>query len=124
MIADHIVSPVFFGTPLRLWRSVRHLWCRHANTTITAKTLAMPAHVVCEDCGWREPVRAALPQGTRTWDSSRDDARYEREKRRRLALEQQRQVVHAQSALPSAREPRGRRTSDGNIFEMKRTAAQ
>ena len=72
-----------------VWRSLRNLWCRHRETITTPKTPTMPAHIVCQSCGWREPVLASVPQGTRTWDSSRDEERYQREKKRR-ELEKQR----------------------------------
>src|SRR5262245_48527742 len=79
----------------RVWRSLRQLWCRHPHTVITPKTADMPAHVVCESCGWREPVIASTPRGTRTWDSSRDERRYEREKERRSVAEEQRRIAIA-----------------------------
>jgi hypothetical protein len=103
-----------------LWQSIRHLWCRHGETFTTPKTDTMPAHLVCRACGWREPVIASMPQGTRTWDSSRDEARYQLEKKRREAFEEQRQMVMAKLAMPAQR--RGRRTTrqdQGNLLHMK-----
>ncbi|MEO8070449.1 MAG: hypothetical protein ABI652_03535 [Acidobacteriota bacterium] len=101
---------------------LRRLWCRHEHTVVTAKTEAMPAHVVCEDCGWREPVMAASPKATRSWDSTRDEARYEREKKRRLAAEQRRLVATAVRTSPASESEskRGRRT---NVVEIKRNIA-
>jgi hypothetical protein len=103
-----------------LWQSLRHLWCRHRETFTTPKTDSMPAHLVCQACGWREPIIASMPQGTRTWDSSRDEARYQLEKKRREAFEEQRQMVMAKLAMPAPR--RGRRTTrqdQGNLLHMK-----
>jgi len=102
-----------------LWRSLRHLWCRHRETAITPKVDGMPAHVVCTSCGWREPVLATMPQGTRTWDSSRDEARYQLEKKRRTAFEEQRQLVMAKLATPAPRRPRRGRTNGGTLLHMK-----
>jgi hypothetical protein len=65
------------------WPSLRRLWCRHERIVQTERTLAMPAHVVCLACGWREPVPVARPIATRTWDSTRDAARYAWQKQRR-----------------------------------------
>jgi len=80
----------------------------------------MPAHIVCESCGWREPILAEAPQGTRTWDSSRDEARYQLEKKRRAAVEEQRQMVMARLATPAPRRPRRGRSHDrGNLLHMK-----
>lgn len=81
----------------------------------------MPAHVVCDVCGWREPVMAATPKGTRTWDSSRDEARYQREKMRRDAVEAQRHQVTARRAAPE-RLP-ARRLS-GTIVALKRAVGE
>jgi hypothetical protein len=103
-----------------LWQSIRHLWCRHPETVTTPKTNGMPAHMVCQACGWREPIIASTPQGTRTWDSSRDEARYQLEKKRREAFEEQRQMVMAKLAMPAPR--RGRRAArhdQGNLLHMK-----
>jgi hypothetical protein len=106
--------------PATMWRLLRYLWCRHRQTIVTPKTTLMPAHTVCQSCGWREPVEAHLPKATSTWDSTRDEARYEREKRRRLAIEQQKQSALASwPAKPAL--PRRRRRS--NVVEMKRTLA-
>jgi hypothetical protein len=105
-----------------LWQSLQRLWCQHHNTSITSKTDTMPAHIVCDSCGWREPVMATMPRGTRTWDSSRDEARYEREKRRRLAIEQQKQIAMAQMAVPGSVAVR-RRHRRGNIVEISRSMA-
>ena len=80
---------------LGFWSAIRGLWCRHPRTYQTNRTATMPPHVVCLSCGWREPVEVARPTATRTWDSSRDAARYERQKRRREALE--RRMQHASS---------------------------
>lgn len=100
-----------------LLKSLRHLWCRHRSTITTAKTDHMPAHVVCQSCGWREPLMASVPQGTRTWDSSRDEARYQMEKRRRTTLEEQRQLAVARFASPE--EPRSRtRRSRHTLLHM------
>jgi hypothetical protein len=88
----------------------------------------MPAHVVCRSCGWREPVDVTMPKATSTWDSTRDHARYEREKRRRLAIEQQKQVALAQwpqvSPGSSPRPSTTRRRRRNNVLEMNRTMAQ
>lgn len=102
-----------------LWRSLRALWCSHSEMFHTAKTDTMPAHVVCASCGWREPVLAAAPRGTRTWDSSRDEARYQREKKRRASVEEQLQNVVARRAAPGVADRRGR-TRRTNVLEMKR----
>jgi hypothetical protein len=72
--AQRAVAPSIPGSTL--WRSLRHLWCKHAHTTLTEKSEAMPAHRVCNDCGWREPATTVLPRGTSTWDSTRDEDRY------------------------------------------------
>jgi hypothetical protein len=107
-------------TSAGLWKSIKHLWCRHSRTITTPKTDTMPAHVVCQSCGWREPVLAPAPQGTRTWDSSRDEARYQLEKKRRAALEEQRQLVVAKLATPNPRRPRRTRAGDSsNLLHMK-----
>jgi hypothetical protein len=111
--------------PSGVWQSIKHLWCRHTTTLITPKTDTMPAHVVCQSCGWREPVLAsAPPQGTRTWDSSRDEARYQIEKKRREAVEEQRQMVMARLATPTPRRARRSRTSDNNLLHMKRAIGE
>jgi hypothetical protein len=123
------VSPDASGLGLpatNVWRALRHLWCQHRETVVTPKTQTMPAHVVCRACGWREPVMASTPKGTRTWDSTRDEDRYEREKQRRVAAEQQRQMAVSQLAVPVAKaaRPRRSRQGHGNIVQMSRTAAQ
>ena len=105
-----------------LWRTLRQYWCRHRFTIITPKTDAMPAHTVCQSCGWREPIIGARPTATRTWDSTRDDARYEREKKRRAAAEHQRQLALAQLATPGESLNRPKRTRQTNVVEMKRAA--
>ena len=107
--------------PVRgLFSRVRSLWCRHRETLIVERTEAMPAHTVCRGCGWREPVEAAPPKAYRTWDSTRDEARYQREKRRRDALALQRQAVEAERAGLAARDARPRRSG---LVELARTAA-
>src|SRR5262245_19609837 len=73
-----------------LWQLIRRRWCHHAQRTITPRTAIMPAHTICLTCGWREPVDAISPMATRTWDSTRDEARYEREKKRRAQVELER----------------------------------
>jgi hypothetical protein len=114
-------TPVRQGT----WRLVKALWCRHTETAVTPKTdSSMPAHLVCQSCGWREPVVASVPRGTRTWDSSRDEARYEREKRRRAQMEVQKQEAIAQWAAPAERTPKPRRLRRSNLVEMKRVVGQ
>ncbi|MCC7010041.1 MAG: hypothetical protein IT184_14635 [Acidobacteria bacterium] len=87
---------------------------------MTPKTADMPAHIVCRSCGWREPVIPGAPIGTRTWDSSRDEYRYLREKKRRAALDEQKQDVLARSTSPApvAVTPRRRRRS--NVIRLKR----
>jgi hypothetical protein len=95
-----------------LWQSVQRLWCRHPRTIITSKTESMPAHRVCEACGWREPVQASMPHGTRTWDSSRDEARYTQEKLRREAFEEQRQRIVALRTTPTPRPSRAGRARE------------
>jgi hypothetical protein len=102
-----------------MWHSVRRLWCSHRDTVITPRTATMPEHVVCRSCGWREPVLAPAPQGTRTWDSSRDEARYQLEKKRRAAVEEQRQQVMARLATPTTRRPRRSRTQGATLLHMK-----
>jgi hypothetical protein len=116
--------PEDVGTlPVTLWRSLRYLWCTHRRTTVTPKTDLMPAHVVCDACGWREPVIAtAPPKATRTWDSTRDEARYEREKRRRLAIEQQKQSAMAQWGVSAPTPIRPRRARRGTVIHLQRTA--
>ena len=79
----------------------------------------MPAHTVCLACGWREALIAAAPKATRTWDSTRDEARYEREKKRRTVSEQQRQLALAQLTSPAPKLSRLRRRRN-NVVEMKR----
>lgn len=93
-------------------QTVRSLWCRHRRTVTTPKTPDMPAHAVCLSCGWREPLLPAAPQGTRTWDLSRDEKRYRLEKRRRERIEQQRLAAEAQLTLPAPVRP-VRRTAPG-----------
>jgi hypothetical protein len=105
--------------PSGLWKSLLHLWCRHPQTITTPRVGGMPPHVVCQSCGWREPVLAAAPQGTRTWDSSRDEARYRLEKKRREAVEDQRQLVVAKLATPAPRKTRRPHTPGGNLLHMK-----
>jgi hypothetical protein len=79
---------------------LRSFWCAHHDTVTHARAAGMPAHLECRTCAWREPVPPALPQGTRTWDSSRDEARYQAEKRRRAAAEQQRLLAQVRLAGP------------------------
>ena len=110
--------------PKGLWRSLTHLWCRHPETTITPKTGAMPAHVVCQSCGWREPLMASVPLGTRTWDSSRDEARYHREKRRRALIEDQKQLVIAQLATPAQDPQKSRRLRSGHLVDMRHAVGE
>jgi hypothetical protein len=107
--------------PAGFWQSLKHLWCRHPETITTPKTETMPAHIVCQSCGWREPVLASMPQGTRTWDSSRDETRYQLEKKRRAAVEEQRQLVMAKLATPNPRRTRRVRATDSgsNLLHMK-----
>lgn len=88
-----------------------------------AKTADMPAHTVCESCGWREPVMAVVPRGTRTWDSTRDEARYLREKERRIAAEAQRQFATVLRAAPAPRALRLGRERDLNLVGVKRPLA-
>lgn len=102
-----------------LWQSVRRLWCSHRDTITTPKGDGMPAHVVCRSCGWREPVLATAPIGTRTWDSSRDESRYQLEKKRRAAVEEQRQMVMARLATPATRRTRRTRPQGGTLLHMK-----
>ena len=102
-----------------LWRSIKYLWCRHTNTTTTPRSGTMPAHLVCQSCGWREPIAASAPHATRTWDSTRDEARYQLEKKRRLAAEEQRQQVMARLASPTPRRPRRPRSGRGTLLHMK-----
>lgn len=84
----------------------------------------MPAHTVCLACGYRTPVSATLPQGTRTWDSSRDEERYEREKRRRQVVESKKQTAVSQLSVPAARVVRAKRASHDNVIEMGRRQAR
>lgn len=105
-----------------MWRSIRSLWCQHSETFVTRKTAAMPAHTVCAACGWREPVVASVPQGVRTWDSSRDSERYEREKKRRVQLEERRQMAIAEIASAASKPGRARRGRRTNVFELKRAS--
>ncbi len=107
-----------------LWRALKHLWCRHHTTTVTAKTDDMPAHVVCQSCGWREPVMAGTPQGTRTWDSTRDEARYQLEKRRRAAAERRRTKLIAQGAVPATARATRARPGAGKLLHMKRAIGE
>lgn len=106
-----------------LWQSIAHLWCRHRETVMIPKREGMPAHIECVSCGWREPVIAGRPQGVRTWDSTRDEARYEREKKRRAQADEQRRLlaVASLSAL-DARPARTRRGRRGNVVELKRAS--
>lgn len=105
------------------WQSVRKLWCRHPRTIITSKTITMPAHRVCEACGWREPLQPSMPHGTRTWDSSRDEARYAQEKQRRIAFEEQHQRVVALRTTPTPRPVRAGRGRDLTVVaNMKQLA--
>ncbi len=104
-----------------LWRSLRHLWCRHRDTTLTPKSATMPAHRLCTACGWREPVIAEMPKATSTWDSTRDEDRYEREKKRRNAIENQRRTAIAQMSIPGAKPARTRRAGQSNVVAMNRT---
>jgi hypothetical protein len=83
----------------------------------------MPAHRVCDACGWREPVQPTLPHGTRTWDVSRDDARYAREKRRRDVYEEQRLRAVAMRATPAPAPMRQTRTHDLTVVAMKQSMA-
>lgn len=117
---DH--QALFTAPEPSLWRTVKHLWCKHQSTFRTPKTETMPAHVVCRSCGWREPVAATLPAGTRTWDSSRDEARYDREKKRREAIAMQKQLVEAQLTAPSSRENRLRPGRSATVLELSRSA--
>lgn len=103
-----------------LWQSVRSLWCRHSQTIVTPRTALMPPHVVCQTCGWREPAETHRPQGVRTWDSSRDEARYLREKRRRAALESRKQSVASQLAAPQPKPAKARRARKENVVQLKR----
>jgi hypothetical protein len=83
----------------------------------------MPPHIVCQACGYRTPVEATPPQGIRTWDSTRDEERYEREKKRRQVAEQKRQTAVAQLAVPASR-PRASRVSQSNVVEMAQRKAR
>ena len=83
----------------------------------------MPAHTVCLACGYRAPVAATLPQGTRTWDSSRDEERYEREKRRRQAIEVKKQAAASQMAVPG-RAARAKREQHDNVIDISRRQAR
>ena len=78
----------------------------------------MPAHTVCLACGWREPVQPAIPHAVRTWDSTRDEVRYQLEKKRRAAIEHQRLLAEARMATP-ARVRRSAREANGNVVHMK-----
>jgi hypothetical protein len=119
-MAEGVTAP-----PNTLWRSIRHLWCRHRETVVTPKVNGMPAHVVCQKCGWREPLMAsAPPRATRTWDSSRDEERYQREKKRREAVEAQRQQVIARLATPEHQLSRRTSSSSGHVVELKRAAGE
>lgn len=85
----------------------------------------MPAHEVCLACGFRTPVAATRPQGTRTWDSSRDEERYEREKRRRQAVEAKKQTVASQLSAPAARVIRAKQSQHhDNVIEIGRRQAR
>jgi hypothetical protein len=79
----------------------------------------MPPHTVCLTCGWREPVDAASPVGTRTWDSTRDEARYEREKQRRAKAELERTLLARDMAQPLSKIRKGRRRQS-NVIDITR----
>jgi anaerobic selenocysteine-containing dehydrogenase len=117
--SDTNVSTPAHRSTTGLWSSLKLLWCRHRDTATTPKAPGMPAHIVCRSCGWREPLLASVPQGTRTWDSTRDEARYQLEKRRREAVEAQRQMVVARLATPAPRRFRRPRAESGNLLHMQ-----
>jgi hypothetical protein len=103
------------------WQVFKRRWCRHPLMIRTERTAQMPAHDVCQVCGWREPVFASLPQSSRTWDSSRDSKRVTRDRRRRVALESQRLAIAARRATPGEPDaPRRRDPTRDNVVELKR----
>jgi hypothetical protein len=108
---------------MNVWQSFRRPWCKHSHMIVTPRTLEMPSHKVCETCGFREPVDVAPPQAIRTWDSTRDEDRYEREKKRRIAAEQKRQVAISQLSVPSAR-AKARRSEHDNVVEIAHRKAR
>jgi hypothetical protein len=108
---------------MNVWHSLQRLWCSHTRTMVTPRVPGMPPHMVCENCGYRTPVEATPPQGIRTWDSTRDEERYEREKKRRQAAEQKRQVAIAQLSVPTPR-ARARRPDHTNVVEMAQRKAR
>jgi len=79
----------------------------------------MPAHIVCLTCGWREPVDAASPIATRTWDSTRDEVRYEREKERRAKAELEHHQLRREMAHPLSKFRKGRRRRS-NVIDITR----
>jgi hypothetical protein len=83
----------------------------------------MPAHTVCLTCGWREPVDATSPVATRTWDSTRDEARYEREKQRRARVELQRTQVIRELARPLPKMGKTRRQRS-NVIDINRAMSE
>jgi hypothetical protein len=107
-----------------LWRAMRRLWCRHAHTVVTARAGIIPPHLVCEACGWREPMLAEAPKATRTWDSTRDETRYLSQKKRRVVLEQQKQSVISQRSAPTPAAVKARRARQDNVFDITRTHAR
>lgn len=126
MVAVSANDPVDFDEPAphtSVWRQLSRLWCRHAETHVTPRRGLIPPHIVCDSCGWREPAPASEPRATRTWDSTRDESRYELEKKRRVAADQQRLVANAVRGVPTPRAARVRRSQRSNIVEMKRPVA-
>ena len=113
--ASHPTEPRQYRT---LAQTVRSFWCRHPRVVTTEKAPGMPAHTVCVACGWREPVAPAVPQGVRTWDSTRDEARYQLEKKRRAMIEHQRQLAEARMATPP-RTRRSTREQTGNVVRLQ-----
>ena len=109
---------------MNFWKSIRRLWCHHRHVIVTPRTQEMPSHTVCQACGWRMPVPATRPVGTRTWDSSRDEQRFEREKRRRLVAEQRKQVAASQLAAPAPKLSRARREDDDNVVQIAQRKAR
>jgi hypothetical protein len=110
---------------LPMWQRALRRWrCQHEQTIVTPRTTTMPAHTVCQSCGWREPVAATMPASTRTWDSSRDEERYTREKRRRAALETQRQVLVSRIGVPAARAALSARDGEDNVLDMRHARAR
>ena len=106
------------------WRAFRQSWCRHGRTTYIPKTKDMPAHRVCDTCGWREAIVATRPPvAARTWDSTRDERRYERDKQRRLAIEKRRLSVIALRATPATPPARTSHERALKIVTMKQSAA-